>query len=258
MADFQTLKKRYGLNNGDFFLDFSFLSDLLLIVFTSAYTSDTGMKVISNLYQALQDIKKENTFYIKHKWENETKKTIPDEVWTSYCTFQWKISSSGTYRMFSWKMLSRYFFSPAQSSHQLGPPSCWRKCGSQLAHHYHLFWTCPLIVTFWQKIHVEIEIILQEKIPLNWDEFLFGLVHSIPSNLKTKQLFGILTVAAKKAITRKWLKADIPSLDNWYDKIHEIYIMERITFSMRLQENTFEEIWKKWRIYISQRRPSLV
>lgn len=59
---------------------------------------------------------------------------------------------------------------------------------------------------------------------------------------KTKHLFGILSSAARKAIKRKWLQPDAPSIENWYDNIYEIFLKERITFSVRLQEHKSEEI----------------
>lgn len=40
-----------------------------------------------------------------------------------------------------------------------------------------------------------------------------------------------------------WLEPDAPSIENWYSIIHEIFIKERIIFSM-FQEQKIEEIWK--------------
>lgn len=39
-----------------------------------------------------------------------------------------------------------------------------------------------------------------------------------------------------------------PSLESWCDIICDIFVMARITFSVRLQDITFEEIWKNWKI----------
>ncbi len=74
----------------------------------------------------------------------------------------------------------------------------------------------------------------------------------------SRYLFAVLSVAARKAITKKWLRPDAPSLEDWYDIIYEIYVMERITFSVRLQQSKFEAIWEDWKSYISLRRPSFV
>ena len=81
-------------------------------------------------------------------------------------------------------------------------------------------------------------------------ELLFGFLHSTSTNIITKYLFGMLSVAARKAITKKGLKPNSPSIDDWYDIIYEIFVMERITVSMRLQELTFKDIWEKWKAYM--------
>ena len=55
--------------------------------------------------------------------------------------------------------------------------------------------------------------------------------------LKTKNVFGILSVAALKAITRKLPQPDAPSVEDWYNVIYEILIMETMACSMLLQEH---------------------
>ncbi|KAF7647171.1 hypothetical protein LDENG_00176350, partial [Lucifuga dentata] len=74
----------------------------------------------------------------------------------------------------------------------------------------------------------------------------------------SKYLFRILSVVSKKAITRKWLKPEIPLINDWIDVIYEVYIMEQITLSRRLQQDKFEEVWEKWIRYILPIRPSFV
>ena len=91
-----------------------------------------------------------------------------------------------------------------------------------------------------------------------WDELLFGLTHSRTMDVRSRYLFGVLSVAARKAITKRWLKPDAPSLEDWYDMIYDIFVMEVITFSLKLQQSKFEAIWRDWKSYISLRRPSFV
>lgn len=45
----------------------------------------------------------------------------------------------------------------------------------------------------------------------------------LEKNIKRNHFFGILSTAASKAITRKWLQPDPP--EYWYDVIHEIFVM---------------------------------
>ena len=56
-----------------------------------------------------------------------------------------------------------------------------------------------------------------------------------------------MLVAAKKAITRKWLKTDAPKMEDWVEKMLNIYRMEKLIFSTRLKTETFYwEIWVKF------------
>ena len=56
-----------------------------------------------------------------------------------------------------------------------------------------------------------------------------------------------MLVAAKKAITRKWLKTDAPKMEDWVEIMLNIYRMEKLIFSTRLKTETFYwEIWVKF------------
>ena len=73
-----------------------------------------------------------------------------------------------------------------------------------------------------------------------------------------KYLMKILLIGAKKAVTRKWLQPNTPTLKNWQGTVHEIYIMERLTFALKLQSEKIKRWWSKWIKYIRLRRPELL
>ena len=56
-------------------------------------------------------------------------------------------------------------------------------------------------------------------------------------------LLQILLVAAKKTITIKWLKKEPPNQAEWLTTIRNIYTMEKMTYSLRLQRELFIERW---------------
>lgn len=272
LRDFQSLKDQYQLSKTDFFRFLQIRhhihnyipkrTDLfslpVLNIFVKAYQADPGLKVISRLYKGIQEVKKWNTAYIKKKWERETNTEILNDIWYQQCVFQWRISSSNIWRCFGWKSLCRFFITPAQSKHYSIHSSCWRKCGAQGIKHFHLFWSCPLINTFWVSIHSELQIIFSMQLPFNWDELLFGYLYSVNVDKTSKLLYGILSLAARKTITKKWLSVKIPSLNDWYEIVYGMFKMERITFINRLQYDIFNDIWDKWKHYILSRRPDFV
>ncbi len=73
-----------------------------------------------------------------------------------------------------------------------------------------------------------------------------------------KYLMKILLIGEKKAVTRKWLQPNALTLEDWQETVHEIYIMERLTFALKLQSETFKRWWSKWIRYIRARRPELL
>lgn len=145
-------------------------------------------KVISRLYGGLQEIKIVNTTYIKQKWDRETNSCLSEDTWIKYCEFQWRTSCSNSWTSFGWKCLIRYFITSAQHGYHIGSSSCWRLCCSQEANHYHLFWACPKINTFWHKVYSELVTIFGADITFNWHKLLFGLVHSAKVSVKNKYL----------------------------------------------------------------------
>lgn len=55
---------------------------------------------------------------------------------------------------------------------------------------------------------------------------------------------------SKKLITRKWMQPQQPTVEDWIEGIHDIYQMEKVSFSLRTQEETFWWIWTKWAEYV--------
>ena len=62
-------------------------------------------------------------------------------------------------------------------------------------------------------------------------------------NIKDKKkLMAILLVASKKSVSRKWLKIEPPTIDEWIEVVYEIYAMEKISFSLKVENETFYNI----------------
>lgn len=73
-------------------------------------------------------------------------------------------------------------------------------------------------------------------------------------NVDDKKLLAILLTASKKSVTRKWLKVIPPTIDEWIEIIYEIYVMERISFSLKVEKEHFYKIWSKWTEYVKPTR----
>ena len=86
------------------------------------------------------------------------------------------------------------------------------------------------------------------KIPFQFETFILGKTDFHLRNFNI-YLFDILLLAGKKNITRHWLGPETPKLEDWADIVCEIYVMEKITFSLRLQMDRFKKLWLNWVAY---------
>uniref|UniRef100_A0A8C6SP44 Reverse transcriptase domain-containing protein n=1 Tax=Neogobius melanostomus TaxID=47308 RepID=A0A8C6SP44_9GOBI len=123
LADFQTLKTKYGLNNQDFFRYLQVRNRYNEIVGNSVETKDNKIlnifqmtyntnsmvqRIVARFYQGFQVNKSKNTWYVKKKWEKETGSLIDDEEWESICKMLRKTTCSPNWREFGWKNVIRF------------------------------------------------------------------------------------------------------------------------------------------------------
>ena len=66
-------------------------------------------------------------------------------------------------------------------------------------------------------------------------------------------LVKILLVAGKKAITRNWLKTDIPDYDQWRTILDNIQDMEYLTFKLKTKTICLKKMGKML-VHIQKRR----
>uniref|UniRef100_A0A3B1JE93 Reverse transcriptase domain-containing protein n=1 Tax=Astyanax mexicanus TaxID=7994 RepID=A0A3B1JE93_ASTMX len=254
---FQTLKERFLLENQDFYRYLQIRSYFnqkvktkygdkqieFIDLMTQAYSSkdEACYKIISKIYKSFGSIATHSTSYVKQKWEKEGAMIITDEEWSNIWKFQWKSTKSLKWREFCWKNVIRFFITPKQTAHiDSTTPICWRKCGCQEANHYHLFWGCPNIKRFWDDILEALQHIFRMEFPLDCKMLYLGYIHPDIEQID-KYLLAVLLAASKKALTRKWMQQEGPTLDDWINVTKEIYLMEKITFSVNIKIDLFKK-----------------
>ena len=77
-------------------------------------------------------------------------------------------------------------------------------------------------------------------------------------NILFEKLLAILLAASKKCFTRKWLKVDPPTIDEWIEIVYEIYVMEKISFSLKVEKDIFYKTWTKWTEYVKPVRSDFI
>lgn len=160
-------------------------------------------------------------------------------------------TNSLTWREFSWKNLTRFFITPKIKSKQTSTPQhCWRLCGEVDANHTHIFWSCNKINDYWEQVGKTLAGILGYKIPITCLVMYLG---NITDCIKTEDLFltKVILAASKKAITKNWLKPDMPTQDDWIRIVTGISLMEKITHNLRLKRSKYDKQWEKWISFVS-------
>lgn len=145
----------------------------------------------------------------------------------------------------------RFFITPKRKYSQNGnldSARCWRRCNNFMADYYHIFWNCPAIQSYWLMVVTEIESILGFEIDHSFGTIYLGNIQT-DFNAQDKYLLKILLVASKKAITKKWLEEIPPTKDEWITIVDNMFEMEKLTFSLRLNMDKCYKNWSKWFIY---------
>lgn len=167
------------------------------------------------------------------KWEKEAGITITEEEWKCICTSQWRSTNSHTWKEFCWKSVTRFFITPQQSAHfSQGNSCCWRNCGCQIAHHFHVFWDCHILQKYWYDVNNAIKHIFHTNIPLDFKTMFLGYKTQAMQTLDG-YLWNLFLAAAKKAITKKCGVQKEPNVQDWAHIVMGIYKMEKITFFLK-------------------------
>ena len=156
-----------------------------------------------------------------------------------------KWANANLWKEFQWKINNRFFRTPqVLAKMNLNQPSeRWRECGETMATHSHIFWQCPLLDNFWKSVFAYINYVLNVELIRDPQVAILWIKPVVIHSRKNMYLLQILMVAAKKTITIKWLKKESPNQAEWLTILRNIYTMEKMTYSLRLQRDLFIERW---------------
>lgn len=209
-------------------------------------------KHVSHIYKRLINDTLQNTESIKGKWELELNILITDNVWEELCINCHKGLNSQLWREFDWKLKIRYFNTPLIISRYVKEPNvelCWRNCGN-IGDHSHIFWDCPVIQEFWKRVKEETDKILQVNSSLDPLIFLLGAIPQETYSSDQRYMLRILLLIAKKMITVNWKDPKPPTINQWVQRLKRVYTMERMTASLQLKMDTFEQRWNCITLYL--------
>ena len=123
-------------------------------------------------------------------------------------------------------------------------PDLCNRCGEDKGTLFHCIWSCPKIKEFWEEVRVIIQEILSIRLVVEPKFFLLGLYptgHNISRDGKIFINMGILQ--AKRAIALTWKNIGKPSVTQWFKEMSLCLPLEKITYTLRDKQETFQKIW---------------
>lgn len=126
----------------------------------------------------------------------------------------------------NYKILTRWYLTPSQL-HIIFPDTskyCWR-CHQEEGTLLHMFWSCPMLTTFWTAVRAISQKFTDFQIP-NDPAFFLLHISSIPIKTYKKSLLRHLTNAAKSCFPMMWKQQSPPTTAMWLRKVEDINKME--------------------------------
>lgn len=112
--------------------------------------------------------------------------------------------------------------------------------------------------SYWQELKKCMDKILKVNLPLAFEVLYLGKLDMEFVGSGVKHMFRLMLIASKKAITRQWFKTEAPRVEDWVEVMHNIYVMEKLTFNLRLEQDRFKRIWENWIEYINPIRSDFI
>jgi len=104
---------------------------------------------------------------------------------------------------------------------------------------FTFFGAAPLWLHFGEILWV-METVFKRKMFLNFKVIHLCDLDGLKHTKWDKYLLRVLLVGCKKAPTRKWLKKDKLTVNEWIDVIYNIYVVDRITFKLGNQTDVLK------------------
>ena len=130
-----------------------------------------------------------------------------------------------------------------------GQGECWRQSGKSIADHFHIFWGCSFIQSFWQQIAKEIRSVFFFWIEVDCLHYTWvkSQTNSWPHWMNI--LIKILWLQARKNHHTAVAAGKSIIKDGWPAIVNKMYCMDKFTFSSGLQSEQRLKYWGKWIAY---------
>lgn len=262
LLSFQTLRDRYGLPRGDYLLHAALIAGLqrhwssgLLEPPTSQGCQYVVMaagtfKAITCLYRRLIMEKLPPLQTLRHKWEEDLGREIPEAAWSQLLRRAWKGTRNARFQLVQFFTIHRAYLTPVKISKYFGTtnarcPRC-REEGADLS---HILWSCDRLREYWEEVVACVNHITDRTLTLDMSTcILLWFPHT--SRTKVTSKFGDLAfILAKREITLHWKAPGGPNITRWKNTLLKWARSEgtlRLQLARRTQNDKALEAARAW------------
>lgn len=146
----------------------------------------------------------------------------------------------------AYKLLTQWYATPAKLRrwfpHTLD--SCWI-CGKETGTLQHIWWECPVLSTFWNKVTEIIKQITETRLTLNAACCLLH-ISNFPLKRCKQSLTKHLLNTTKSLIPLLWKCTRHPTIQDWLAKVTEICHMEDTLVQTSDRAERYQNTWSLW------------
>lgn len=120
--------------------------------------------------------------------------------------------------------------------------------GTQL----HCYWACPKLKNFWDSVFQQVSIIVGKQIENTPELAVLNLWGPCKMAGITKGLIDQLLCAARILIPTYWKTQRIPTINEWYLKVWDLFLQDKVSMSILKAEKSFvsHTVMEKWKLLL--------
>lgn len=206
--------------------------------------------LISILYRYLLHAAHSKSLLLyRTRWEGDLG-PIEDGVWDEILSMIPQISLSEQHRLSHIYLIHRVYRTPL-FLHKIGvrgSPLC-NRCNIHPAGLLHMFWNCPKLVRYWEKVLDHINVVFSISIDATPLTCVLGHVEDLSSTPEIKLAIARVLYMARKVIARHWLDSQPPTFVEFVNKVQWLISLEKGIYLKRDMTAKFEKIWTDWMAY---------
>lgn len=180
------------------------------------------------------------------KWEADLSIQLTDERWEQIFLNIHKGSTNVTTQENGYKIQARWYHTPVLL-HKFKPDipeTCWR-CHQERGTLLHIWWSCTPMKAFWSEVCRIITQVTTYNLDFTPAQFLLHF-SSLPHTTYYKSLMMHMINAAKQCIPIHWNSQQIPTLKEWFTRIHKVAEIEKLILISRDTPTKFSRKWACW------------